>query len=318
MQRLFFTRHCIRNLNDMTPSVESHERYGLDQELRRSRCEKVILRFVCLYVLLCSHMFFASQSDAFINYDFLQNNGQKNLSIDYLPHIRRLFHTTNVRGFLECGCSYSTKYFLEHCQKVTSLDFYTSESKNKLFKECVSLFSYHKNWVSLLYNESRKDMSFMKACSYRKKTHKDYALIDSSYVKKLDLYFKKIIQGENEAGTPIDVAFVNPSMNLRGDIVQILLTNNVPVVIAHDTESAEANVPSTNLYGWDKVQSDSNYEKIYIPYKTGTTFWIKKDLPFVISSLTNYRNSVLEAKKTGEIQIQNLTTIADEMAIFDL
>src|ERR1700690_2609119 len=66
----------------------------------------------------------SKESDT-ITYEWLASYTLESSDTDHIAHFRRLFNTTKVRGFLECGCGYSTKYFLDHSEKVVSIEFMT-------------------------------------------------------------------------------------------------------------------------------------------------------------------------------------------------
>ena len=258
----------------------------------------------------------AADTDAHITYEWLSTNPQTAPSTDYLPHLRRLFNTIEVRGFLECGCSFSTKYFLENSEKVLSIDFMAPSFKNTLYPTCTQLFSHYNKWTFLCYNDSLQDTSFNKACEYQKNKGKDYAHINSKYLEDLSQFFKKQILDAQNMGIVLDVAFVNTTVPLRGDMVNILLMNNIPIVIAHDTISEKTKNKSKDSWGWSKVKTPPDYIKITLPIGKGTTFWVKNTLLFVINSLYTYMNDINALNNNGDISSAELTEIADQLARF--
>ena len=253
----------------------------------------------------------AYQSD-FINYDWLTEQAERSGYTDHIPHWRRLFNTMKVRGFLECGCGYSTAYFMDNADKVITIEYVTPGYGDQWYQVCASLFADRPNWIPMVYNANLRSNSFNNACAYQCAMHKDYALIDSTYLNELDNHFKEQIKNAKAGGYDIDVAFVDPGVYVRGDMVKILLANNVPIVAAHDTLSDHGIHEDENLYGWNKVSTPPNYEKIYIPYGQGTTFWIESNLTDVIASLSAYRDSILQHAENG-ILVGNseLTQFAD-------
>lgn len=261
------------------------------------------LRFFLLCLLSIAH---GGESD-FITYDWLIDCGKNTAYTDHIPHFRRLFNTMKVRGFLECGCGYSTKYFMDHCDKVISIEFMNPGTGDYWFKECLNLYKDCSNWVPLLYNADHKDQSFNNACAYACSEHRDYSLIDPSYLVRLDQFFKKQIEMARQGGKNIDVAFVDPGVYPRGDMVKLLLENKVPIVMAHDTIFDKGSDVSEGLYIWFVVKTPPDYEKIFIPFGNGTTFWISKNLPEVIDSITTYRNMILQGAS-----FNNITALADQ------
>lgn len=246
------------------------------------------------------------QSD-FITYDWLIEQAETSGYTDHIPHWRRLFNTMNVRGFLECGCGYSTAYFMDNADKVISIEYITPGYGEDWYKVCLSLFADRPNWIPMTYNETFRSNSFNNACAYQCSMHRDYALIDSTYLNELDQHIKGEIAKSKELGYDIDIAFVDPGVYVRGDLVKILLANNVPIVAAHDTASDAGNAQKENLYGWNKVVTPPNYVKIYIPFGQGTTFWIRSDFNSVIDSMSAYRQMILQTSPG----YNDLTQIAD-------
>jgi hypothetical protein len=266
---------------------------------------KKLLYTICLGFL--SSMAIGYESD-FITYDWLINCAQNTSYTDHIPHFRRLFNTIKVRGLLECGCGYSTKYFMDNCDKVVSIEFMTPGTGDLWFNECLKLYKDCPNWVPLAYNADHKDLSFNEACGYACSMHMDYALIDPSYLVGLDLYFKNQIAIAHQEGKEIDVAFVDAGVYTRGDMVKVLLANKVPIVMAHDTGCDYGSDVNEGYYAWFVVKTPDDYKKIYIPFGQGTTFWINKNLPEVIESITAYQNMILQVENSYE----KLKEIADQ------
>lgn len=248
----------------------------------------------------------------FITYDWLAHQAELSAYTDHIPHWRRLFNTTKVRGFLECGCGYSTAYFMDHADKVISIEYITPGYGDDWYQVCVSLFADRSNWIPMTYNADFRSNSFSNACAYQCSTHRDYALIDATYLNELNRHFKEQIINAQDNGYPIDVAFVDPGVYVRGDLVKVLLNNNVPIVVAHDTASDNGTREVENLYGWNKVATPLNYVKIYIPYGQGTTFWINTQYPTVISSIQAYSDAIQQMKDNGSVVgWDDVTRIAD-------
>lgn len=252
--------------------------------------------FTKIFLLFISCAFVSSSESVEpneITYEWLISHPE--YSTDHIPSWQCLFNTIKVRGFLECGCGMSTKYFLDHAEKVISIEYITPGYGDRIFKEYVSLFGHIPNWLPMTYNEDYRSNSFNNACAYQCSMHKDYALIDSTYLKELDKHYKKLMKKAQDEGYNIDVAFVNSGVYIRGDMVKVLLANNIPIVAAHHTASDAGTTEIKNLYGWNKVVTPTSYEKIYLPIGQGTTFWISKQLPDLIASMTVYRNSIVQA-----------------------
>lgn len=272
---------------------------------------KKIIPITAIGMAAFSAPVYSDQSD-FITCDWLMMCSKNTMYTDHVPHFRHLFNTIKVNGFLECGCGFSTKYFIDNAQKVISIEFMTPGTGDFLYNEAKRLFSASPNWTSTIYNADLKNESFNNACAYQYITHKDYALIDSHYVSDLEKYLKTQLETARQDGHAIDVAFVDPSVCVRGDMVKIFLENKVPIIVAHDTATDSASETTEGLYEWFKVKTPSDYEKISLPFGQGTTFWISKNLSEVIDSMQKYRDRLFERGIKGALKIEELKEIADQ------
>lgn len=273
--------------------------------------KKLFLSFL-LYCFCLRIESFAYKSD-YVSYDWLTEQAKLSSYTDHIPHWKRLFNTMKIRGFLECGCGYSTAYFLDHADLVISIEYINPGYGDKWYKDCLELFADRSNWIPMLYNEDLKSNSFNNACAYQCAMHQDYALIDPSYLKEMNQHFKLQIINAELLGNDIDVAFVDPGVYIRGDMVKLLLANKIPIVVAHDTASDNGYKEKKNLYGWNKVVTPPHYVKIYIPFGQGTTFWVSDRFPEVIASLQEYQEGIIRLKEQGmEVKMEDLTQLADQ------
>jgi len=251
-------------------------------------------------------------SSEFITYEWLTDQSVIYGYTDHIPHWRRLFNTTKVRGFLDCGCGFSSAYFMDNADQVISVEYINPGYGDKWYQDCLIIFADRTNWIPMLYNADLRSNSFNNACAYQCSMHKDYALIDPTYLKELNQHFKLLIDNAKLGGYDIDVAFVDPGIYLRGDLVKLLLANKVPVVAAHDTASDYGIQETENLYGWNKVVTPPDYVKIRIPYGQHTTFWINKKFPIIIASMVAYRDAIIQLQESGvQVTPTELTILAD-------
>lgn len=273
-----------------------------------------MLKKLLLLTLSCLSMTLNAESPSdFITYKWLTETPEMGTYTDHIPHWKRLFNATKVRGFLECGCGYSSRYFMDHSDKLISIEYITPGYGDAWYRDCLTLYADRTNWIPILYNQDLRSNSFNNACAYQCSEHLDYALIDGTYLKELYKHFKSVIADAQTNNYNIDVAFVDPGVYVRGDMVKLLLALQVPIVVAHDTASDRGIDEEANLYGWNKVITPANYAKIYIPHGTGTTFWIKDQLPDVIAAMTKYRDNILLLQALGvTVTYDTLTTLADQ------
>ncbi|HSW85929.1 MAG TPA: hypothetical protein VLG49_00355 [Rhabdochlamydiaceae bacterium] len=202
-----------------------------------------------------------------LTYDFLLSNPYT----DHVQHFQKLFQQTKITSFLEFGIGYGTKYFLDHCQKVTSCEIIFQNQTSLWFYHSVDLFQRCSNWKPILMHGGTALQNANEFCIHN---HKDPALYEPAYL--LDL---KSICNELFKDNQFDVAFVDPGFHMRGDLVNELF-DRVPIIVAHDTNY----VPE--LYGWNKIQMPSNYKKVVFTEGQGITFWIQNNRPELIAELS--------------------------------
>src|SRR6476469_2410671 len=102
-----------------------------------------------------------------ITYDWLLEVAATSGYTDHIPHWRRLFNSTKVRGFIECGCGFSTSYFLDNADKVISVEYVNPGYGDKWYQDCLTLYAERTNWIPLLYNANFRSNSFNNACGYQ-------------------------------------------------------------------------------------------------------------------------------------------------------
>lgn len=246
---------------------------------------KMILTLLLSFLVL--NPVFSEAGDSFIKkadditYDWLVKYGDDTGLSDHVPHFRRIFDKYKARTFLEFGVGYATKYFLDSCNKVISVEFVTSVCRPDPMRKFLELYRGYSNWIPIVYFSSCPgDVTWapykylgteavFKANSYQP-TGRSYARIDGFYLKELDAFIDRLLQAH-----AIDIAFVSGGgLYIRGDLVELLF-GKVPVIVAHHTSFRKPGVKE-DLYGYSKVVTPEDYEEIYISAVQGTTVWIKK------------------------------------------
>lgn len=222
---------------------------------------------------------------------------------DHIPHFSKIFENYPVRNFLEFGLGLSTKYFLDCCEKVISVEFVTPGGGPDWIKECIRLYDGYTNWQPIAYfsdysgDTSWSKHSFFgsnevyKAAAYQCTQHKNYALINNSYMSELDGFITDLVN-ENE----VDVAFVDAGIYIRGDFVQLLF-NKVPIIVAHDAR-CRAKGEKDDVYAYSRVSPPENYEEIFIDIGMGTMIWVEKSEEFL--TLRNILKKYAHEKKWSE------------------
>jgi hypothetical protein len=217
-----------------------------------------------------------------ITYDFLVQTGTETGYCDHIAHIRKILETTKVKVLLEFGLGYSTKYFLDNCAKVISVEFVQGKINPDWMKHCLDLYKGYSNWIPVAYfSNFSGDFSFAPYKYFA--SHKLFeaeatfaatgqASGDDAHVAELKTFIGNITKFNK-----VDLALVDPSILERGVLVQLLFEKS-PIILAHDCYSfVSAELPDT--YGYRKVIPPEDYETIFISKGKGTLLWIKKTDP---------------------------------------
>ncbi len=298
MKNRNFGKAGARSLNQRSggeaAQLEQVVRYSRDQNLGCSAQPKTdsscCFGIICFIILILSlhTSVFANDSitDAEeITYEWLLEQGDRGGYTDHISHFHEIFNAYNVRTLLEFGLGFSTKYFLDCCYKVISVEFITDGYGPDWMNHCLNLYSDYTNWIPIAYlsyrkvDDSRAPYKYFgsehvyKACSYQTSFHKDYSLIDNFYLIELDAFITNLVKCHR-----IDCAFVDPGLYLRGDLVQLLF-HKVSVIVAHDTERRALGLQG-DVYGYSRIATPADYEEIHISHGQGTTIWIKKEKEF--------------------------------------
>lgn len=230
-----------------------------------------------------------------ITEEWLVDVGKKTGYTEHIRHFKRLFSKMHVRTFLEFGCGFSTKYFIDHSEKVISVEFVTPGSGPEWLKYCMELYQDCTSWMPIAYFSgpcldtswaSYKYIgseSVYKAAAYQPVYRKSYAMVDPSFLLDLNKFVNQQI-----AENAIDVAFVDAGICIRGDLVQILF-GKVPVIVAHDIGRSDRR-KLNEVYGYGRLDVPKDYVEIYIPFGMGTAFWVKREDKYleVIKGLQEY------------------------------
>jgi hypothetical protein len=242
----------------------------------------------CFLIFIASHAhakFHEINSPNDLDMNILMDIAMTTGYTDHIPHFKQIFDNYKVDTFLEFGCGYSTKFFLDNSKKVISVEFVTNGCGPEWLKYCLKFFEGCHKWMPITYftgyqgDTSWSKFSFFgtdevyKAGSYQCSQHKNYALISNAYMVELDTFINGLVTTNK-----IDVGFVDSGLYLRGDLVTLLF-NKVPIIFAHDAR-CRAIGEIDDVYGYSRIQTPSNYEEIFIPGGMGTMIWIKTDPEF--------------------------------------
>lgn len=233
--------------------------------------------------LLCILCLYANSigKPAEITYEWLTQGEGDDGGSDHVVCLKEVFNKIKVRSTLEFGLGYSTKYLLDSCARVLSVEVVTHGYGPAKIQKFLQFYRDYSNWIPITYFSGYQgDMSWApykylgsdsvyKACSYQNATHQSYEPIDPFYLKELGEFVTNLTKYNK-----IDVALVHPILFLRGDLVQLLF-DKVGVIVAHNT-STRAKKGKDEGWGYTRVATPNNYEEIYIATPEGTTVWVAK------------------------------------------
>lgn len=196
---------------------------------------------------------------------------------DHVIAFRSLFSVIKVDSFLEFGMGLGTKYFLDNCAHVTSVEISIESRARDIdpwYEECVRSFWRYKNWKAI-YHKASDVVDF-----YNRPLALTYWLEREEYLPDYLEQFQKEIYEICDAmlaTRKFDVAFVDPGVYTRVDFVNALF-GKVDIIVAHDTQGL--------IYAWPLLHSHPEYERIDLFTQFGeTSFWIKKTKSQLIEDL---------------------------------
>jgi hypothetical protein len=257
-----------------------------------------LLSLLCIHQSVISHELDNSIGKAEdITYDWLVHYGDVSAVTNHIPHFKKIFKLLKVKNFLEFGMGFSTKYFLDNCNKVISVEFITDGCGPEWIKKYLDLYKNYSNWIPIGYFSAYQgdtnwvkakylaSEALAKAGYYQTVNHKNYALINDFYLVELNSFIVNLLKSHK-----VDVAFADPGTSLRGDVVQLLF-NKVPVIAAHNTHCRHIG-QKDDVFGYSRIITPENYEEIYI--SDGFTVWVIKNEKFTtfIEQLKKYAEGI--------------------------
>lgn len=193
---------------------------------------------------------------------------------DHVRAFRCLFAVEKVSSFLEFGTGRGTKYFLDNCDHVTSIEVSTtSRNMTSWYELCVNAYKNYTNWTPRHYFASDVVDFYNQndALEYYRMTDKYPTAYLSDFVKEIDAICSLGLSGGH-----VDLAFVDPGLFTRADFITCLF-DKVDIIVTHDVHDP--------VYGWLRIPNHPNYEKIRFSRGCGVDFWIKKTRGDLIAKL---------------------------------
>jgi hypothetical protein len=245
--------------------------------------------FLSVFSVLCLSDIHSIETPAEVTQEWLTSDPNE----EHIVCFQEIFNQMKTRNMLEFGLGFSTKYFLESCKRVISVEVVTNGYGPERIKKFLSFYRDYPNWVPISYFSGYPgDMSWAPykymgsnavylAASYQCSTHLSYEPIDDFYLKELGEFIANLTKFNR-----IEVVFINPILFLRGDLIELCF-HKIPIIVAHHTSSRFQGVKN-DVYGYSRVKTPQEYEEIYIPTSQGTTVWILKEAQYqpLIDSLS--------------------------------
>ncbi|NGX34278.1 MAG: hypothetical protein K1060chlam1_00629 [Candidatus Anoxychlamydiales bacterium] len=229
------------------------------------------MKSIFLILLVVLSLFSPSFSKAEVYSDANEITYEKlinNLGTDHVQHFRKLFSVKKFRNVLEFGMGYGTKYFLDNCDKVTSMEFVLIPEHHKWFDICRKLYRDYPSWK---IKKLETPQSLIQA-DFEARTREGHEIF--SYLMDL----KRIIF-QNVADNTYDLIFVDTGFHPRADIINLLF-GKTKVIVAHDTNFRYGR------YGWRRIKVPSDYKEIQLIEGSGVTVWIHKSEDKLIQAVS--------------------------------
>jgi hypothetical protein len=221
------------------------------------------------------YLIFALVASSFLSAaDSPENWKEEDITYEALLHswsnhvgaFQKLFQFRKINTFLEFGMGKGTKYFIDNCDKVISIELIGATYAQKTLPytlKTVEMFWHHANWHPHLLR-----------CSPLMNHYDEIAWKKLDPRENLDAYLKEVeaICTWALSKKSVDLVFVDQGLYPRGDFVNALF-GKVNIIVAHDTGPHM----NRNFYGYHHVKVDPNYVEITYKKDAWTTFWVKKD-----------------------------------------
>ncbi|HEY2810830.1 MAG TPA: hypothetical protein VGJ00_05535 [Rhabdochlamydiaceae bacterium] len=220
------------------------------------------MRFFPLVIVLCLYV---SQTVALDDLPQLRSDEYlaNNEWTDHTACFAQLFRIQKIHSFLEFGVGQGTKFYLDHCDEVTSIELLDEAKKDNVhyYEHCLNLYHFYANWNPILYTCGQAINSAVVIAEQQKV---DPAQFNADFMNEIHAICDKLF-----AKRCYDAAFVDCGMVARGSVVNALF-DRVDIIATHDYNF------HPDVYGWSWIKTPPHYEKILFPEGSGTCFWIKK------------------------------------------
>lgn len=155
---------------------------------------------------------------------------------DWQIPVSEVIEREKVKRVIEFGLGAGTKLFIDKCEYVVSVEFGKSD---EWVKKCMDDFKDSRNWIVKMH------------------------VCEDKFSPQIKKYIQEIVKGSD----PFELAFVDPGVHFRPEIVNTLF-GIVPHILAHDTNVGEED------YHWSRIKKPENYtEERLSGSSQGVTYW---------------------------------------------
>lgn len=222
----------------------------------------ILLSTISIFLSVFSHAQYSNADE--ITYNKLVNHP----GTDHVQHFRKLFSQKKFRNVLEFGMGYGTKFLLDNCDKVTSIEFVLTNEHLQWFDICKKLYKNYPFW-KIKQLETPQSLIDADLEARTRNAHEIFSYLDD---------LKKIVF-ENVSNNTYDLIFVDTGFHPRADIINLLFGKS-HVIVAHDTNAR------SGRYGWRRIQVPNDYKEIHMSEGSGVTVWIHKSESDLVKTLT--------------------------------
>ena len=237
---------------------------------------KIIAILSCLFSSLS---FNAAESVELqqITYGWLRKNDPD--QGEHLPYLREIFVDCKDKTMLQFGISCLTKYFLDNCKKVISLEFITHGFGPSAITDWLAFYKSCSNLIPIAYltgYQGGTDWAFFKyfgsdsiyrATVYQAEHNQSYLQVDPKYLEEFEFFLDNLTKRNK-----FEFAFVSPLGTVtRGDLVQVLF-GKVPIIMIGSASSRIEKRPDS--YGYREIITPDDYVEIQLP--KNTVVWVSK------------------------------------------
>lgn len=176
--------------------------------------------------------------------------------------LEKLFAESKIQSMIEFGNSPNIQYFLDRCPKVDAYEILFAGQTEETFKDLFALFQQYPFSTFCLKPTT---LALQQANAFYIREQRDPALYDATYILDLKTMCDDLFRNKQ-----YEMAIVNPQFHMRGELINELF-DRVPFILAYHVGL------ESPLFGWNKVNTPSNYQKIYCSQKSGLVLWVRKD-----------------------------------------